>query len=44
MSFILDALKKSEIERQQQNTDFIHIQKRKLNAKNHAGFGLLSFY
>jgi len=33
MSFILDALKKSEIERQQQNTDFNHIQKRKFNTK-----------
>lgn len=33
MSFILDALKKSEMERQQQNTDFNHIQKRKFNTK-----------
>ena len=33
MSFILDALKKSEIERQQQNTDFNHISKSKFNTK-----------
>tara|TARA_B100001093_G_C26832821_1_gene1016913 strand:+ start:624 stop:1196 length:573 start_codon:yes stop_codon:yes gene_type:complete len=33
MSFILDALKKSEIERQQKNTEFNEISKRKLSSK-----------